>query len=177
MTDPLSRNRAVEMEYTLGRNDMSHMIRAVYRSGRAGWLLGPVGAMVIGGFWLMIVAGTLLTGDLGFVGWLALAMPVVILLMPEWMAVAWVRMSRDASRTFRTTVDDNGLRTAGAHSETIADWKQYGGFRETEHYFELPLNGTMGRQLLVLPKRVLSEADMDLLREKLSNNLTDLSKT
>jgi hypothetical protein len=49
-------------------------------------------------------------------------MPVVILLIPEWMAVAWVRMSRDASRTFRTTVDDNGLRTAGAHSETIAGW-------------------------------------------------------
>ena len=84
-------------------------------------------------------------------------------------------MSRDASRTFRTTVDDSGLRTAGAHSETIANWQQYGGFRETEHYFELPLTGTMGRQLLVLPKRVLSEADVELLREKLSNNLTDLS--
>ena len=165
MTEPLSRNRAVELVYTLGRKDLSHMIRRVYRSGRVGWLLG---AVVIGGFWL-IAAGTLLTGDLGtlrFVGWLALAMPVVILLIPEWIAVAWVRMSRDASRTFRTTVDDGGLRTAGAHSETIADWQQYGGFRETEHYFDLPLTGTVGRQLLVLPKRVLSETDVDLLREK-----------
>jgi hypothetical protein len=136
MPDPLSRNRAVELEYTLGRKDMSHMIRAVYRSGRAGWLLGPVGAVVIGGFWLMIVAGTLLTGHLGtlgFVGWLALAMPVVILLIPEWTALAWVRMSRDASRKFRTTVDDSGIRTAAAHSETIADWQQYVGFRETEY--------------------------------------------
>jgi hypothetical protein len=68
MTDPLSHNRAVELEYTLGRKDLSHMIRAVYRSGRMGWLLGPLGAVVIGRFRLIIDAGTSLTGDLGFVG-------------------------------------------------------------------------------------------------------------
>ena len=47
MTDPLSPDRTVELYYTLARKDLSHMIRAVYRSGRMGWLLGPVGAVVI----------------------------------------------------------------------------------------------------------------------------------
>lgn len=178
MTEPLPRAGAVELEYTLDRKDLTHMIRTLARNGRAGWLFGPVGAAVIGGFWLMYVTGSVISGRWGgYLGWLALVIPVVVLLAPELSALASMRMSRDANRTFRTTVDEAGLRTAGSHAETVTGWQQYQGFRETEHYFELPLARTLGRQLLLLPKRVLSDADVDRLRANLSHHLTDLGRT
>jgi hypothetical protein len=179
MTEPLPRSGAVELKYTLDRKDLTHMIRTLYRSGRAGWVFGPVGAVVIGGCALLYVAGSVMTGRLGgfgYFGWLGVVVPVVVLLMPEWIALASMRMSRDANRTFRATVDDSGLRTAGPHAEMVTGWQQYHGFRETEHYFELPLARTLGRQLLLLPKRALSEADVQQLRAKLSSHLTDLSR-
>jgi len=174
--DKAAPSATVSLEYTMARADLAHAVRTVIRSSRlGGWLYGRAGVAVIGGFSGLFLLGALLSGDVGFEVWLIAACVLLLLLLPELQAVVTLRASQ-GGRVQRTLLDDDGVRTATAHLDVTMRWQQFQGYRETAKYFDLPLTDTIGRQILVLPKRALDAAGTAQLRDLLATHLTRLER-
>jgi len=177
--DEATSSATVLLKYTMARADLVHAVRVMQRLTRFGWLVGPKGLSMVGAFWGLGMLGSLLSGDSGDFGlivWLGPAYVVMLVAVPELQAIITMRASPGTLAEQRVLVDSNGIRIAVAHAETTMRWRQFQGYRESAKYFDLPLTDTVGRQILVLPKRELDPADAARLRALLATHLTPLDR-
>ena len=166
--------RGVVLEYEQQRADLVEAIRLIQRKrGMASFVYRP-GFLVPFGLLGVAELALGLSGGRGNPG-LGAAFVVYAVLMPlvpRLHARAALKANQHQG-ALRVTVDDEGVRMAGAHAESHAAWGSYGSYAEGKRVFILRSPAKGARFAAVLVKRGAKDpADLDRLRALLDRHLT-----
>jgi hypothetical protein len=161
------------LEYEYERADMTDAVRVILRTrGRMGWIYRPAVLVAVGVLAVLDLVLNLSKGEsASFAVWLVL-MVAVLSLVPRLTGRRLVKANEHQGR-LRVTVDEEGLRLAGAHAESRLAWASYGSYAETDRIFALrgPYRAS-GTTTVLVKRGAHAPEDVDRLREILDRHLT-----
>ncbi|MFF8727469.1 YcxB family protein [Streptomyces sp. NPDC015171] len=161
----------VVLEYEQQQGDLAEAIALIVRKRKSGLVFRPPVIITLGLLGVALLALEAGTGDLDVYPF---GIVLYAVLLYFWPRLAGRQMMKAVAHQgpLRVTVDEEGVRTAGAKGDARMLWSNFGSYAEGDRVFVLRSPDRAGSCANVLVKRGAGDpADIDRLRALLDSRL------